>query len=232
MSYVIDEPPVPSLPVAGSRDRFPVRRIYCIGRNYRAHAIEMGHDPDREPPFFFMKPGDAIVESGTRMPFPLATKDLHHEIELVAAIGTGGVHIPKERALEHVWGYGVGLDLTRRDLQGAAKDLRRPWDMGKGFDQSAPLSALRPAAEIGHPETGAIWLKINGEVRQQSDLRYHIWTLPETIAILSGLVALAPGDLIFMGTPEGVGPVKPGDRLEGHVDRVGDLAVTIEGVRS
>lgn len=227
MTYTIEPPPVPSLPVAGSRDRFPVRRIYCIGRNYRAHAIEMGHDPDREPPFFFMKPGDAIVESGTRMPFPMATKDLHHEIELVAALGRGGVRISKERALEHVWGYGVGLDLTRRDLQGEAKNLRRPWDMGKGFDQSAPVSALRPASEIGHPERGAIWLKINGEVRQESDLRSHIWSLPETIAILSELVALAPGDLIFMGTPEGVGPVKPGDRLEGHVDGVGDLVVTI-----
>ncbi|HEX7124208.1 MAG TPA: fumarylacetoacetate hydrolase family protein [Thermodesulfobacteriota bacterium] len=227
MAYVIEQPPVPSLPVAGGRDRFPVRRIYCIGRNYRAHAIEMGHDPDREPPFFFMKPGDAVVESGSAIPFPMATSDLHHEIELVAAIGKGGVHIPEARALDHVWGYGVGLDLTRRDLQGAAKDLRRPWDMGKGFDQSAPCSALRPAAEIGHPESGAIWLRINGEVRQQSDLRYHIWTLPETIAILSRLVALAPGDLIFMGTPEGVGPIRPGDRLEGHVDGVGDLVVTI-----
>lgn len=227
MAYVIDQPVVPSLPVSGTRDRFPVRRIYCIGRNYRAHAIEMGHDPDREPPFFFMKPGDAVVESGSRIPFPVATKDLHHEIELVAALGKGGANIPKTRALEHVWGYGVGLDLTRRDLQGEAKNLRRPWDMGKGFDQSAPCSALRPAAEIGHPETGAIWLKINGEVRQQSDLRYHIWTLPETLEILSQLVTLEPGDLVFMGTPEGVGPVKPGDRLEGHVDRVGDLAVTI-----
>ncbi|HEY8370786.1 MAG TPA: fumarylacetoacetate hydrolase family protein [Thermodesulfobacteriota bacterium] len=227
MAYVIEQPPIPSLPVAGSRDRFPVRRIYCIGRNYRAHAIEMGHDPDREPPFFFMKPGDAIVESGSAIPFPMATNDLHHEIELVAAIGKGGVRIPEARALEHVWGYGVGLDLTRRDLQAQAKDLRRPWDMGKGFDQSAPCSALRPAAEIGHPDSGAIWLKINGEIRQQSDLRYHIWTLPETIAILSQLVALAPGDLIFMGTPEGVGPIRPGDRLEGHVDRVGDLVVTI-----
>ncbi len=232
MTFVIEQPAVASLPVAGSRDRFPVRRIYCIGRNYRAHAIEMGHDPDREAPFFFMKPSDAIVESGARIPYPMATKDLHHEVELVAAIGKGGVRILEEAALEHVWGYGVGLDLTRRDLQGEAKNLRRPWDMGKGFDQSAPVSALRPANEIGHPETGAIWLKVNGEVRQESDLGCHIWTLPETIAILSELVALAPGDLVFMGTPEGVGPIKPGDRLEGHVDRVGDLTVTIGGVRS
>ncbi len=227
MRFAIEPPATPTLPVHGSDSLFPVRRIYCIGRNYRAHAIEMGHDPDREPPFFFMKPGDAVVRSGTRIAYPMATRDLHHEIELVVAIGKGGVRIPEDSALEHVWGYGVGLDLTRRDLQGEAKTLRRPWDMGKGFDQSAPCSALRPSAEIGHPDQGEIWLKVNGEYRQRSDLKYHIWTVPETLSILSGLVALAPGDLIFMGTPDGVGPIAPGDRLEGHIDRVGDLTVTI-----
>lgn len=226
MSTVITPPPQIFVPVLGSDAAFPVGRIFCVGRNYAAHAREMGHDPDREPPFFFAKWADAVVRDGSTIPYPAATKDLHHEIELVVAIGAGGTDIAAERALGHVWGYGVGLDMTRRDIQAEAKKLARPWTMAKSFDQSAPLSALRPAAEIGHPSAGAIWLKINGETRQSGDLTDQIWPVPEIIAHLSRLVALRPGDLIMTGTPDGVGPVKPGDRLEGHVDGVGDLAVT------
>ena len=226
MNYVFP-PPVATLPVAGGDAVMPIRRVFCVGRNYAAHAREMGHDPDREPPFFFTKPADAVVPNGGEVPYPPATKDLHHEIELVVALGKGGRDIPEARALEHVFAYGVGIDFTRRDLQAEAKKLGRPWDMAKGFDHSAPCTALRPASAIGHPERGAIWLKVNGQVRQQSDLSRHIWSVPETIAYLSGLVELAPGDLIMMGTPEGVGAVARGDRLEGHVDGVGDLTVTL-----
>jgi fumarylpyruvate hydrolase len=226
MSHVIAAPAAVALPVAGNGGTFPVRRIYCVGRNYADHAREMGHDPDREPPFFFMKPADAYVPSGSTIAFPVATRDLHHEIELVVALGSGGRNIPVDDALRHVYGYGVGLDMTRRDLQGVAKKMGRPWEMGKGFDQSAPMSALVPASRIGHPAAGAIWLKVNGEIRQQGDLNQHIWNTQETIAHLSNLVELFPGDLIMMGTPAGVGPCQPGDRLEGHIDGVGDLSVT------
>ena len=226
MKYVIEIGPIPSLPVAGSHDRFPVGRIYCVGRNYAEHAREMGHDPDREPPFFFMKPANAIVPDGASIPYPQATKDLHHEIELVVALGKGGANIPVGQALDHVWGYGVGLDMTRRDLQGEAKKMGRPWEMGKSFDDSAPCTALRPAARIGHPAKGAIWLKVNGKTAQKGDLAEMIWNVPETISYLSGLVTLQPGDLIYSGTPAGVGPVKAGDKLEGHVDGVGDLTIT------
>jgi fumarylpyruvate hydrolase len=204
----------------------PVRRIYCVGRNYAAHAREMGSDPDREPPFFFMKPADAIVPSGSTIPFPPATANLQHEIELVVVIGRGGSAIVPAAALDHVYGYAVGLDMTRRDLQNEAKRTGRPWDMGKGFDQSAPCSAVRPASRIGHPAKGAIWVKVNGQMRQSGDLAQQIWSVPETIACLSGLVTLAPGDLVFTGTPDGVGPVQPGDRLEGGIDGIGDLVVT------
>ena len=227
MTYAVPFMGVPVLPVAGSSDEFPIRRIFCVGRNYAAHAREMGADPDREPPFFFMKPADAIVPLGGKVPYPPATNDLHHEIELVAAIGVAGRDIPAERALDHVFGYGVGLDLTRRDLQGEAKKAGRPWDMGKGFDHSAPCSAIHPAAKIGHPEKGAIWLKVNGQDRQKGDLADLIWSVPETIAYLSGLVGLAPGDLIYTGTPEGVGAIKVDDTLLGHVDGIDDLEVTI-----
>jgi fumarylpyruvate hydrolase len=226
MSYVIEAPKAVSLPVEGETAAFPVRRIYCVGRNYADHAREMGHDPDREPPFFFQKPADAIVPSGATIPFPVATKDLHHEIELVVAIGTGGKNIKLDNALKHVYGYGVGLDMTRRDLQGEAKKMGRPWEMGKGFDQSAPCTALKKASVIGHPAAGAIWLKVNGAVKQKGDLNQHIWNTPETISYLSDLVELFPGDIIMMGTPAGVGPCFPGDKLEGHVDGVGDLTVT------
>ncbi len=226
MKYVIDFGPIPALPVVGGSDLFPVGRIYCVGRNYAEHAREMGHDPDREPPFFFMKPANAIVPNGATIPFPQATKDLHHEIELVVALGKGGTNIAVKQALAHVWGYGVGLDMTRRDLQGEAKKMGRPWEMGKGFDNSAPCTALQPASKIGHPAKGAIWLKVGGAVKQQGDLADMIWNVPETIAYLSGLVTLQPGDLIYSGTPAGVGPVKAGDKLEGHVDGVGDLTIT------
>ncbi len=225
-NYVIDIGPRPSLPVAGSDARFPVGRIYCVGRNYAEHAREMGHDPEREPPFFFMKAASSIVQSHATIAYPTVSKDVHHEIEMVVAIGKGGKNIPVETALDHVWGYGVGLDMTRRDIQGEAKKLGRPWEMGKSFDESAPTSALRPAAEIGHPAKGAITLKVNGQVKQQGDLAMQIWSVPEQIAYLSILITLQPGDLIFSGTPAGVGPIKAGDKLEGHIDGVGDLLVT------
>lgn len=226
MGYVIPEPPRATVPVAGSADTFPVRRIYCVGRNYAAHAREMGFDPDREPPFFFTKPADAIVPSGSELDYPMATKDLHHEIELVVAIGKGGRNIAEGMALEHVYGYAVGLDMTRRDLQIAAREKGRPWCVGKAFDHSAPISPIRPAAEIGHPSNARIWLDVNGETRQDSNLTHLIWNVPETIAYLSGLFELAPGDLIYSGTPEGVGAVGPGDKLSGGVDGVGTLDVS------
>jgi len=226
VKYVIDLNAQPSLPVAGSDARFPVGRIYCVGRNYAEHAREMGHDPDREPPFFFMKPANSIVQNGSTIAYPVKTKDVHHEIEMVVAIGKGGKDIPVEKALDHVWGYGVGLDMTRRDVQGEAKKMGRPWEMGKAFDESAPCTALKPASAIGHPAKGAIWLKVNGQVKQQGDLSQQIWNVQEQIAYLSGMITLQPGDLIFTGTPAGVGPVKSGDKLEGHVDGVGDLAIT------
>ncbi len=226
MKHVIDLGPLPSLPVVGSTDLFPVGRIYCIGRNYAEHAREMGHDPDREPPFFFMKPANALVPNGATIPFPQVTKDLHHEIELVVAIGKGGADIQSKNALDHVWGYGVGLDMTRRDIQNDAKKLGRPWEMGKGFDNSAPCAALQPASKIGHPSQGAIWVKVNGVTKQNSDLKEMIWNVSDSIAYLSGLVTLQPGDLIYTGTPAGVGAVQRGDKLEGHIDGVGDLTVS------
>ena len=226
MSYAIKFRPNPALPIAESNETFPVGRIYCVGRNYAEHAREMGHDPEREPPFFFMKPADAIVPNGATLAFPQATKDLHHEIEMVVAIGRDGSGIPVERALDHVFGYGVGLDMTRRDLQGEAKKLGRPWEMGKAFDESAPCTALKTVAMAGHPARGAIWLKVNGAVKQKGDLSEMICNVPETISCLSKLITLRAGDLIMSGTPAGVGPIKAGDRLEGHVDGVGDLTVT------
>jgi len=226
MSYAIDFPGAVTLPVVESNKAFPVGRIYCVGRNYAEHAREMGHDPDREPPFFFMKPADAVVQNGATIPYPQATKDLHHEIEMIVAIGKGGANIPVEKALDHVFGYGVGLDMTRRDLQGEAKKMGRPWEMGKAFDDSAPCTALKTVAMVGHPAKGAIWLKVNGEVKQKGDLSELIWNVPETISYLSHLVTLRPGDIIMSGTPAGVGPVQRGDKLEGHVEGVGELTVT------
>ena len=226
MNYAIDFPAAPMLPVAESNQAYPVGRIYCVGRNYAEHAREMGHDPDREPPFFFMKPADAVVQNGATLPFPQMTKDLHHEIEMVVAIGKGGADIPEDKALDHVFGYGVGLDMTRRDLQGEAKKMGRPWEMGKAFDNSAPCTVLKPVAMVGHPAKGAIWLKVNGETKQKGDLSEMIWNVPEMIAYLSRLITLRPGDLIYSGTPAGVGPVKRGDKLQGHVEGVGDLTIT------
>ena len=226
MSHAIKFRATPALPVAESNQTFPVGRIYCVGRNYAEHAREMGHDPEREPPFFFMKPADAIVQNGATLPYPQATKDLHHEIEMVVAIGRDGADIPVAKALDHVFGYGVGLDMTRRDLQGEAKKMGRPWEMGKAFDNSAPFTALKTAAMVGHPAKGAIWLKVNGAVKQKGDLSEMIWNVPEVISYLSRLITLRAGDLIMSGTPAGVGPVKAGDKLEGHVDGVGDLTVT------
>jgi len=227
MSFIFPAPAVVALPIVGQEPLFPVRRIYCVGRNYADHAREMGTDPDREPPFFFSKPRDAVVAEGGEMHYPPATKNLHYEIELVVAIGIGGKNITADEALTHVYGYGVGLDMTRRDVQATAKKRGRPWDMGKGFDQSAPCSALRSVADIGHPDSGAIWLKVNGTLKQTGDLAQQIWSVSNTISFLSDLVQLEPGDLIFTGTPAGVGPVVSGDRIECHIDQVGDIVVTM-----
>ncbi|MEP9375846.1 fumarylacetoacetate hydrolase family protein [Aquabacter sp. CN5-332] len=226
-AFVIPAPQVPTLPVEGTEALFPVHRIYCVGRNFADHAIEMGHDPSREPPFFFQKNPDNLVLSGATIPYPKRTSDVHYEIELVVALREGGENIPLEKALDHVYGYGVGIDLTRRDLQGEAKKLGRPWEVGKAFEQSAPATALVPAAQIGHPASGRIWLSVNGTVKQEGDLNQMIWKVPEMIAELSTLFRLAPGDLIFAGTPAGVGPCKAGDVLEGGVEGVGALKVTI-----
>lgn len=225
--YVIEPVVLPSLPVEGDARRFAVNRIYCVGRNYADHAREMGHDPDREPPFFFMKPASAIVTDGENMHYPSLSNDVHHEIEMVVAIGKGGANIAADKALEHVYGYGVGLDMTRRDLQGEAKKMGRPWDTGKAFDQSAPCSALIPAAQCGHPSKGGIRLMVNGEVRQEGDLNQLIWNVPDTIAYLSTLFTLQPGDLIFSGTPAGVGPIKKGDVLQGEVVGLPSLKLQI-----
>jgi fumarylpyruvate hydrolase len=231
MSHVIAAAAGGIVPVAGSRgETFPVHRIYCVGRNYVEHAKEMGFT-GREPPFFFMKPADAVLpvaegEVG-RMPYPTLTKDLHHEVELVVAIGKAGKAIAAADAMGHIWGYAVGLDMTRRDLQNQAKDMGRPWDMGKGFDQSAPIGEIFPAARIGHPAKGIIQLDVNGKTRQKSDLNALIWSVPETISYLSGLVALAAGDLIYTGTPDGVAAVVKGDTLAGFVDGCGTVTCTL-----
>ncbi|MDE2007350.1 MAG: fumarylacetoacetate hydrolase family protein [Rhodospirillales bacterium] len=227
MTDLVLPPPAPvAIPVAGG-GAFPVRRVFCVGRNYAAHAREMGSDPDREPPFFFMKPADALLTGGADMPYPPASNDLHHEMELVVGLAEGGADIAEADALAHVWGYAAGLDMTRRDLQGQAKKEGKPWDMGKGFDHSAPIGLMVPAARSGHPAKGRIALHVNGKVRQESDLTHLIWSVPETIAYLSRLVRLAPGDLIFTGTPEGVAAVVRGDLLEGEVEGVGTVRTRI-----
>ena len=209
--YVIAPPKQAAIAVEGSEAVFPVRRIWCVGRNYADHAREMGHDPDREPPFFFQKPSDAVMPNHSTIPYPPMTKDFQHEIELVVCIGKGGKNIPLEKALDHVYGYAVGLDMTRRDLQTQAKNMGRPWEPGKGFDQSAPVSAIVPAAKCGHPTKGAIWVKVNGAVKQKGDLNQHIWQIDETISFLSQYVSIEPGAIIMMGTPAGVGPVAAGE---------------------
>lgn len=230
MSYVISPAPQASVPVVGRAERFPVHRIYCVGRNYAEHAKEMGFT-GREPPFFFMKPADAVLpvnagETG-HMPYPTLTKDLHHEIELVVAIGKGGKHIAAADAFAHIWGYAVGLDMTRRDLQGEMKKQGRPWCIGKGFDASAPIGPVTPAAQAGDVQQAAIWLQVNGADRQRSSVGQLIWSIAETIEHLSAAWELQPGDLIFTGTPEGVGAVVRGDVLEGGIDGLGTLRVAV-----
>jgi fumarylpyruvate hydrolase len=226
MRYVVPVPPLPSVAVLGGGS-FPIHRIYCVGRNYAAHAREMGHDPDREQPFFFMKPADAVVPSGSAISYPPMTRNFHHEIELVVAIGEGGWDISADHANRHIFGYAVGLDMTRRDLQLEARQQGRPWDMGKGFDQSAPCAPISPIEQTGIIDRGAIWLKVNDEIRQQSDLSMLIWTVPEIIHWLSRFVELAPGDLIYTGTPENVAAVNQGDVLDGHIDGLHPLRTVI-----
>jgi fumarylpyruvate hydrolase len=226
MTYVFPPAAQVVLPVAGSDAGFPVRRVYCVGQNYSEHAAEMGGD-SREPPFFFSKPADALVPGGGAVAYPPMTNNLQHEVELVVALGKGGAAIPVEQALAHVFGYAIGFDLTRRDLQAAAKEKRQPWDMGKGLDQGGPISAIAPASVLGHPAKGGIWLTVNGESRQRGDLAQMTWKVAEVIARLSNFVKLAPGDLIFTGTPAGVSTIVRGDVLEGGIDGLGTLKIQL-----
>lgn len=227
MAYVIPPAAIPSVSIEGDERRFPVRRIFCVGRNYAEHAREMGMDPARDPPFFFTKPGDAVVPGGGEVPYPSRTNNLHHEVELVVALGRGGRDIAPTEAQSLVYGYAVGLDLTRRDLQAEARRQGRPWDTAKAFDHSAPVSSIVSAARIGHPAHGRIALAVNGVWRQQGDLAEMIWSVPEIVAELSTLFELAAGDLIFTGTPAGVGPLLPGDRAEAEIEGIGRLVVCI-----
>jgi fumarylpyruvate hydrolase len=228
MSFVVDPPSQPSVAVAGSDARFPVRRIFCVGRNYADHVREMGNDPKSEPPIFFSKPADAVTEDGAAIAYATLTANLHHEVELVVAIGKGGAEIAAASALDHVWGYAVGVDLTRRDLQAAAKKGGEPWDAAKGFDDSAPVGALTPASQTGNLTTGAIKLSVNGETKQSADLAEMIWSVPEIIAALSRAWALKPGDLIFTGTPSGVGPLQRGDAVACEIAGLAPLRFTIK----
>lgn len=224
-SLVIPAPPTVSIPVS-TGGAFPVRRVYCIGRNYAAHAIEMGHDPDREAPFFFQKNPDNLDASGD-FPYPPHSNDVHHEIELIVALKSGGKNIAVADALDHVWGYGVCLDMTRRDLQGEAKKAGRPWEIGKAFERSGPVGPLRPVSEVGHPVNGRVELKINGAVKQEGDLNQMIWKVPEMISYLSEYFELQPGDVIMSGTPSGVGPVLRGDTMEAMIEGLGSLTVKV-----
>lgn len=225
--FIFEPVPQPGLEISGSDKVFPIHRIYCVGRNYADHAIEMGHDPNREPPFFFQKNPDSLVKQGQNFPYPPATNDVHFEMELVIAIGKGGTDIAADAALDHVFGYAVGLDMTRRDLQGEAKKLGRPWEVGKAFESSAPCSSIVSASEIGHPAKGAIWLNVNGVERQRGDLDQMIWKVPETIAYLSTLFTLRAGDLIFTGTPAGVGAVQRGDKMAGGVEGIAEITMSV-----
>lgn len=224
---VLPTPNLVTLPIEGTSARFPVHRLYCVGRNYAAHAVEMGHDPDKEPPFFFQKSPDTILQPGEPFPYPPLSNDVQYEMEHVMALATGGTDIPVETALDHVFGYGAGLDMTRRDLQSQAKKMGRPWEVGKSFDYSAPMSAIRPVSTIGHPEKGAVRLSVNGEVKQDGDLAQLIWKPQEIIAHLSRLFTLQPGDLIMTGTPAGVGAVRPGDVMTGEVEGIASLRVQV-----
>ncbi|MEM9903080.1 MAG: fumarylacetoacetate hydrolase family protein [Pseudomonadota bacterium] len=224
--YVIDTPEVTALPVLGSTGIFPVRRVYCIGRNYAAHAIEMGHDPNREPPFFFQKNPENLTVS-PEFPYPPHTSDVHHEAELAVFLKSGGTDIPISKALDHVYGYALSLDMTRRDLQGEMKKMGRPWEIGKAFERSAPVGAILPVKDIGHPAEGMLTLKVNGEVRQEGNLNQMIWKVPEIIAYLSEYFELAPGDVILSGTPSGVGPIARGDVMDVALEGFPRLAVTV-----
>jgi fumarylpyruvate hydrolase len=226
-AYAIRPADLVTLPVAATSKLFPVRRIYCVGRNYAAHAVEMGGDPTREPPFFFQKNPDNILPDGAEFPYPPKSSDVHFEVELVIALGKGGADIAVADALDHVFGYAVGLDMTRRDLQGEAKDQRRPWEIAKAFEHSAPCGQIVPVSQLGHPTAGAITLDVNGTRRQTGDISQMIWKTPEIIATLSSLFTLAPGDLIFSGTPSGVGAIVKGDVLAAHVAGVGELKISV-----
>ncbi|MEM5331185.1 fumarylacetoacetate hydrolase family protein [Paraburkholderia sp. JHI2823] len=220
-----------AVPVVGASDSIAVRRVYCVGRNYAAHAREMGFDPDREPPFFFCKPDNAVVpvayDEMLELAYPAETENYHYEAELVAVIGKTGSNVPLEQALDHVWGYAVGLDMTRRDLQMKMREMGRPWEIGKAFDESAPIGPIHPASQVGHFEQAGIWLTVNGETKQKSDVTHLIWSVAETVSYLSRFFKLEPGDLIYTGTPEGVGAVKRGDTIKVGVERLGELTVKI-----
>lgn len=224
--FILPAAETPSVAIDGSAARFAVRRIFCVGRNYAEHAREMGNDPDREPPFFFTKPADALVDDGATLPYPPQTENLHHEAELVVAVGVGGADIAAGNALDHIWGYGVGNDLTRRDMQASAKQMRRPWDLSKGFDNSAVCAPLHPASKIGHPTHGRITAHVDGKLRQDADIADMIWPVADVIAYLSQSVTLAAGDLIFTGTPAGVGPIERGQSCTISIAGLGDLTST------
>ena len=230
-AFVLPPAPQASVAVAGTEARFPVRRIFCVGRNYAAHAREMGADPTRTPPCFFTKPADAVLDAGpgqqATIPYPPQTQELHHEVELAVAIGRGGTDIPVDRALEHVFGYAVALDLTRRDLQRAAKERRHPWDWGKAFDRSAPMAEVHPVATVGHPRAGRIWLTVDGVLRQEADLADLIWPVADVVAQISASMALAPGDLILTGTPAGVGPLERGQTVRAGIEGIGELLLSV-----
>jgi fumarylpyruvate hydrolase len=226
MSYVIASPKQASVPVKGTHLRFPVRRIYCVGRNYNDHVVEMGGVPGREPPFFFQKPADSLLLDGN-FPYPPATRDVHHEVELVVALQSGGKDIAVPNAAQHIYGYAVGIDMTRRDLQGEAKKAGRPWEVGKAFDHSAPIGDIIPKADTGVLEHASISLHVNGTQRQSSDISQMIWSVPEIISELSRLFELHAGDIIFTGTPSGVGSIQPGDKLHAAIERVGELTLQV-----
>ena len=231
MAFVFPPEAPVAVPVAGSDAQFAVRRVYCVGRNYAAHAREMGFDPDREPPFFFCKPADAVVPVAygetLELAYPSQTTNYHYEAELVAVIGKGGSDIPLERSVDHVWGYAVGLDMTRRDLQMKMREMGRPWEIGKAFDHSAPIGPIHPASEVGHFDSAGLWLTVNDETKQKSDVSHLIWSVAETVAYLSKFFRLEPGDVIFTGTPEGVGAVKKGDTMKVGVERLGEVTVRV-----
>ena len=225
--YVIEPPDIVSMEIHGSDQRFPVRRVYCLGRNYRAHAIESGDNPDETPPFFFMKPADAVIDHRRGFPYPQMTEALRYEAEMVVALKSGGANIEQAEALDHVYGYGVGLDMTREDLQHIAQELSRPWAISKSFDNSAPVGPLYPVATNGHAVTGRIWLSVNGQIKQDSDLSLQRWSVPEAISILSQYYELAAGDIIMTGTPENIGLVVKGDVIQVGIEGLGEIEVVV-----